>query len=84
MICEEPKEDQKTTNQCQKANENVFRCCAQYSFSCHPGSPDQQKEENQPKSAQKPNEHAGFYFSTFVKIIDPNTKEVLVQTRGDN
>jgi hypothetical protein len=42
------------------------------------------KEENKPKSAQKTNEHAGFYFSTFVKIIDPNTKEVLVQTRGDN
>jgi hypothetical protein len=35
-------------------------------------------------SDAKPNEHAGFYFSSHVKITDPNTKEVLVQTRGDN
>jgi hypothetical protein len=32
----------------------------------------------------KPNESGGFYFSSFLKIIDPNTEEVLVQTRGDN
>ena len=32
----------------------------------------------------KPDETGGFYFSSFVKITDPNTKEVLVQTRGDN
>ena len=32
----------------------------------------------------KPNESGGFYFSSFLKISDPNTKEVLVQTRGDN
>ena len=32
----------------------------------------------------KPNEHGGFYFSSTVKIIDPNTKEILVQMRGDN
>jgi hypothetical protein len=31
----------------------------------------------------KPNENVGFYFSTHVKITDPNTKEVLLQTRGD-
>ena len=31
----------------------------------------------------KPNEHGGFYFSSFLKITDPETKEVLVQTRGD-
>ena len=50
------------------------------------------KEENASKSFQKPientgkkpNENAGFYFSSFVKITDPNTKEVLVQTRGDH
>lgn len=50
------------------------------------------KEENSSKSFQKPvenvdkkpNENAGFYFSSFVKITDPNSKEVLVQTRGDN
>lgn len=32
----------------------------------------------------KPNETGGFYFSSFVKITDPVTKEILVQTRGDN
>ena len=32
---------------------------------------------------KKPNETGGFYFSSFLKITDPNTKEVLVQTRGD-
>ena len=31
----------------------------------------------------KPNEHGGFYFSSFLKITDPESKEVLVQTRGD-
>ena len=45
--------------------------------------------ENKPEpvksdSEVKPNEHGGFYFSSHVKITDPNTKEVLVQTRGDN
>jgi hypothetical protein len=32
----------------------------------------------------QPNESGGFYFSSFLKITDPNTEEVLVQTRGDN
>ena len=32
---------------------------------------------------KKPNETGGFFFSSFLKITDPNTKEVLVQTRGD-
>lgn len=44
--------------------------------------------ENQPKQdsnpEKKPNEHGGFYFSSHLKITDPNTKEVLVQKRGDN
>jgi len=31
-----------------------------------------------------PNESGGFYFSSSVKIYDPNTKEILVQKRGDN
>lgn len=35
-------------------------------------------------SDAKPNEISGFYFSSHVKITDPSTKEVLVQTRGDN
>lgn len=34
--------------------------------------------------AKKPNESAGFYFSSFVKIVDSDTGEILVQTRGDN
>jgi hypothetical protein len=43
-------------------------------------------EENKQQTTQspKPNEHGGFYFSSSVKITDPDTKEVLVQMRGDN
>jgi hypothetical protein len=45
-------------------------------------------EENKTKPVKeygpKPDEHGGFYFSSFLKISDPNTKEVLVQKRGDN
>lgn len=41
------------------------------------------KKDDQPKE-KKPNETGGFYFSSFLKITDPNTKQVLVQTRGDN
>ena len=45
-------------------------------------------EENKTKPVQeygsKPDEHGGFYFSSHIKITDPNTKEVLVQKRGDN
>ncbi len=45
-------------------------------------------EENKTKPVQEygptPEEHGGFYFSSHLKITDPNTKEVLVQTRGDN
>lgn len=33
---------------------------------------------------KKPNETGGFYFSSHLKITDPNTKEVLVHKRGDN
>jgi len=47
-----------------------------------------EKEENkqiqQEKTVRKPNEQVGFYFSSGIKITDPNTKEVLVQMRGDN
>ena len=31
----------------------------------------------------KPNEKGGFYISTFIKITDPNSGKVLLQTRGD-
>jgi hypothetical protein len=44
---------------------------------------DQQKVESSDDSGKKPNETGGFYFSSFLKITDPNTKQVLVQTRGD-
>lgn len=36
------------------------------------------------KPKDNPNEHGGFYFSSSVKIYDPNTKEIIVQKRGDN
>ena len=39
-------------------------------------------EEN--KSDEKPNETGGFYFSSTVKIFDPETNEILVQKRGDD
>jgi hypothetical protein len=41
------------------------------------------KSETPEKLGPKPNEIGGFYFSSFLKITDPNTKEILVQTRGD-
>lgn len=45
--------------------------------------------ENSPKGEQqlpekKPNEHGGFYFSSSVKIFDPNSQEIIVQKRGDD
>jgi hypothetical protein len=44
-----------------------------------------QKQENLAKETEnKPNELGGFYFSSHLKISDPNTKEVLVQVRGDH
>ena len=33
---------------------------------------------------KKPNEVGGFYFSSSLKITDPNTNEILVHMRGDN
>ena len=36
------------------------------------------------KLEQKPDEHAGFVFSSAIKIFDPKTEEVLVQKRGDD
>lgn len=33
---------------------------------------------------KKPNETGGFYFSSSIKIFDPETKEILVQKRGDD
>lgn len=40
--------------------------------------------ENAPQVPEKkPDESGGFYFSSFVKITDPETGEILAQTRGD-
>ena len=33
---------------------------------------------------KKPDEKSGVYFSSHVKIYDPNTKEVFVQKRADD
>ena len=41
-------------------------------------------EKEEEKQEVKPNEQSGIYFSSFLKITDPNTKEILVQVRGDN
>jgi hypothetical protein len=41
-------------------------------------------EKNKTEVEKKPNENAGLYFSSSIKIFDPNTKEILVQKRGDN
>ena len=42
------------------------------------------KQIQQQNAEKKPNEQVGFYFSSGIKITEPNTKEVLVQMRGDN
>jgi len=41
-------------------------------------------KENTLEESKKPNETGGFYFSSSVKIFDPNTEEVLIHKRGDN
>jgi hypothetical protein len=45
---------------------------------------EENKQQQPEKPSKKPNENGGFYFSSSVKITDPDTKEVLVQMRGDN
>lgn len=40
--------------------------------------PAQDNEDKKPV-----NENGGFYFSSIVKIYDPETEEILVQVRGD-
>jgi hypothetical protein len=43
------------------------------------------KEQQPVQQAEKPvDEKGGFCFSSNIKIFDPNSKEVLVQMRGDN
>jgi hypothetical protein len=43
----------------------------------------QQQPENKAPEAGL-NETGGFYFSSSIKISDPETQEVLVEMRGDN
>ena len=40
--------------------------------------------QGQNPSPTKPNETGGFYFSSSVKIFDPNSQEVIVHKRGDD
>jgi hypothetical protein len=41
-------------------------------------------KSNEKVSERKPNEVGGFGFSSGIKIFDPNTKEIILQKRGDN
>jgi len=43
----------------------------------------QNQKPAEDKTEKRPNELGGFYFSSHLKIHDPNTKEVLVKIRGD-
>lgn len=43
-----------------------------------------EKDNQKPRDTKKPNEFGGVYFSSSIKISDPETKEVLVHVRGDN
>jgi len=40
-------------------------------------------EGNQARPERKPDEVSGYYFSSSIKIFDPNSKEVIVHKRGD-
>ena len=47
-------------------------------------SKSQLEGKHETTSSAKPNEVGGFYFSSGIKIFDPQTQEVLVQKRGDS
>lgn len=43
------------------------------------------EQEQTQEHVEKPvDEETGFYFSSNIKIFDPESKEVLVQMRGDD
>ncbi len=46
-------------------------------------SNEQEQVEN-PHEPVPVDEHSGFYFSSAIKIFDPETQEILVNIRGDN
>jgi len=41
-------------------------------------------EKKEDKVISKPNEQSGVYYSSHIKIYDPNTQEVFVQKRADD
>jgi hypothetical protein len=41
------------------------------------------EKAEQPKTEKPANEHAGFYFTSFLKITDTKTNEVVIQVRGE-
>jgi hypothetical protein len=41
------------------------------------------QKNTEPVTEKKPNENAGFYFSSSLKITDPGTGQVLLQMRCD-
>lgn len=44
---------------------------------------DKKPQQEQKPAVRTPDEQSGFYFSSFLKITDPETNEVLVEQRGD-
>lgn len=47
------------------------------------GKKSENTEKDKTSNVKKPNEFGGVYFSSHIKIYDPNTKEVYVQKRAD-
>jgi hypothetical protein len=48
------------------------------------GNKSEIKDKKEEVKENKPNEKSGVYFSSHVKIYDPNTKEIFVQKRADD
>jgi hypothetical protein len=48
------------------------------------GNKSEIKDKKEGIIEKKPDEKSGVYFSSHVKIYDPNTKEVFVQKRADD
>jgi hypothetical protein len=44
---------------------------------------EQKTDEKPVQNERKPNETTGLYFSSGIKITDPDTGEVLIQMRAD-
>lgn len=40
-------------------------------------------EQSEKNTEKKPNENAGFYFSSSIKITDPESGQILLQMRCD-